>query len=83
MRVEVLENEYTGALRELRQALVSRRREMAKEAQGQRMGRPPESDAGSAWGPDFLEVQKQIEAVDRAIADENDIEPAAISIAEI
>ncbi|WP_374385111.1 hypothetical protein [Dongia sp.] len=70
MEIEVLENEFVIALRELRQALVSRRRDIAKEAQGQRMGRSQESDAGSAWGPDFLEVQTQIEAVDRAIADE-------------
>ncbi len=55
--------------------LVERRRQIVETAIDSRhsttpQGGEPDPGAGSAWGAEFLAVQQQIDAVDRAMADE-------------
>lgn len=67
------ENKAAANLRALRGALRAKRAEIADAARERIMSRGPgQPDASAGWqhGADLKAIQEQIEAVDRAIADE-------------
>lgn len=68
------ENQAAANLRALRGALQAKRAEIAEAARERIMSRDPgRPDASAGWqhGADLKAIQEQIEAVDRAIADES------------
>lgn len=63
------------ALKAFRAILVEGRREIVRTAHDLREANRQGGSYGKNWGADFQQIQEQIEAIDRAIKDEESLEP--------